>query len=46
MIAAFGWLIKYLGMTEKQTLQSWTVMEPIVPITGFILILILSLFIN
>ncbi len=30
------WLVsKYLGMTEKQTLQSWTVMETIVSVTGF-----------
>ena len=30
------WLVcKYLGMTEKQTLQSWTVMETIISVTGF-----------
>lgn len=37
------WLVKkYLGLTEKETLQSWTVMETIVSIVGFILILGLS----
>ena len=39
------WLVgKYLGMTEKQTLQSWTVMETIVSVMGFALALLLSLF--
>ncbi len=39
------WLIgKYLGMTEKQTLRSWTVMETIISITGFVLTIVLSLF--
>ena len=39
------WLVgKYLGMTEKQTLQSWTVMETIISVTGFFLALLLSLF--
>jgi len=39
------WLVgKYLGMNEKQTLQSWTVMETIVSVTGFGLALLLSLF--
>ncbi len=40
------WLIgKYLNMTEKQTLQSWSVMETIVSVVGFILVLILSWFV-
>ena len=39
------WLIgKYLGMTEKQTLQSWTVMETIISVTGFSMALLLSFF--
>jgi Gnt-I system low-affinity gluconate transporter len=39
------WLVgKYLGMSEKQTLQSWTVMETIISITGFSLALLLSFF--
>jgi len=39
------WLVgKYLGMTEKQTLQSWTVMETIISVTGFSLALLLSFF--
>ena len=37
------WLVgKYLGMTEKQTLQSWTIMETIISVTGFTLALLLS----
>jgi Gnt-I system low-affinity gluconate transporter len=40
------WLVgKYLGMTEKQTLKSWTVMETIISIVGFAFILLLSLFV-
>jgi len=39
------WLVgKYLGMTEKQTLQSWTVMETIISVAGFSLALLLSFF--
>jgi Gnt-I system low-affinity gluconate transporter len=39
------WLVgKYLGLTEKQTLQSWTVMETIISVMGFALTLILSYF--
>lgn len=38
------WLLKeYFGMTEKQTLASWTVMETIIGITGVIVVLLLSL---
>ncbi len=40
------WLVgKYLNMTEKQTIQSWSVMETIISVVGFILIFIISLFI-
>ena len=40
------WLVgKYMGMDEKQTLKSWTIMETIISITGFIMVLLLSLFI-
>lgn len=36
------WLVnKYLGLTEKETLQSWTVMETIVSVTGFAMAMIL-----
>lgn len=39
------WLVgKYFGMNEKQTLQSWTVMESIIAICGLIFTLIASLF--
>ena len=37
------WLVnKYLGLTEQQTLKSWTVMETIISITGFVMALILA----
>src|SRR5665648_81044 len=37
------WLVgKYFGMTEKQTLQSWTVMESIISVMGLILTLTVS----
>jgi Gnt-I system low-affinity gluconate transporter len=39
------WLVgKYLGMNEKQTLQSWTVMESIIAFCGLIFTLTASLF--
>ena len=39
------WLVgKYLGMNEKQTLQSWTVMETIIAFCGLIFTLLASLF--
>ena len=39
------WLVgKYLGMNEKQTLQSWTVMETIIAFCGLGLTLLASLF--
>jgi Gnt-I system low-affinity gluconate transporter len=39
------WLVgKYLGMNEKQTLQSWTVMETIIAICGLIFTLLAGLF--
>lgn len=39
------WLVgKYLGMNEKQTLQSWTVMESIIAVCGLIFTLTASLF--
>jgi len=37
------WIVsKYLGMNEKQTLQSWTVMETIIAVCGLVFTLILS----
>ncbi len=37
------WLVgKYLGMDEKQTLRSWTVMETIISVTGLLLVLLVS----
>jgi len=39
------WLVgKYLGMNEKQTLQSWTVMETIIAFCGLAFTLLASLF--
>lgn len=43
--SAFWIVNKYLGMNEKQTLQSWTVMETIIAISGLAFSLIASLFI-
>ncbi|WP_162339739.1 GntP family permease [Cyclobacterium salsum] len=40
------WLVKkYLDISEKETLQTWTVLETIISLTGFFLVLVLSLFI-
>lgn len=40
------WLVnRFLGMSEKDTLKSWTVMETIIAIVGFGASLIISLFI-
>ncbi|GET23768.1 gluconate:H+ symporter [Prolixibacter sp. NT017] len=40
------WLVgKYFGISEKQTLQSWTVMETIISVSGLILSLGLSFFV-
>lgn len=39
------WLVKSLvGMDEKTTLQTWTIMETLVGSTGFVVALIISLF--
>jgi gluconate transporter len=39
------WLVsRYLGMSEKQTLRVWTVMETLVGLTGFAVVLLLSFF--
>ncbi|MFD3003456.1 GntP family permease [Pontibacter toksunensis] len=41
------WLVKkYLGLTEKETLQSWTVMETIISVSAFVFILFISFFIR
>lgn len=41
------WIVnKYLGMSEKQTLQSWTVMETIIAVTGLLVTLLLSLIVQ
>lgn len=38
------WLVgKYLGMNEKETLRSWTVMETIISVVGFSFVLLLGL---
>ena len=39
------WLVsRYLGMSERETLRVWTVMETLVGVTGFLVVLLLSLF--
>lgn len=41
------WLVgRYLGMTEKETLRSWTVMETIIGVVGFIVVFVLSFFLR
>lgn len=41
------WLVgKYLGINEKQTLQSWTVMETIIAVSGLFFCLMLNIFVN
>ncbi len=40
------WLVgQYLGITEKETFKSWTVMTTLLAITGFISVLIINFFI-
>ncbi len=40
------WLVgKYFGLTEKQTLQSWTVMETLIALSGLGLTLLAGLFV-
>ena len=40
------WIVgKYLGMNEKQTLRSWTVMETIIAVSGLAFAGLISLFI-
>lgn len=37
------WLVgKYFGMSEKQTLQSWTIMETIIAVSGLLLTMLVS----
>ncbi|TRX59538.1 gluconate transporter [Fulvivirga sp. M361] len=39
------WLVsKYLGITEKETFHSWTVMTSLLALTGFVVVMLLSLF--
>ena len=39
------WLVKTLvGMDEKTTLSTWTIMDPLVGATGFVVALVISLF--
>lgn len=39
------WLVKeYMGLTEKQTLKSWTIMETIIGVTGVTIVLVISWF--
>jgi Gnt-I system low-affinity gluconate transporter len=41
------WLVgKYLGINEKQTLQSWTLMETIISVSGLLLCLLLNVFVR
>jgi len=41
------WLVgKYLHMTEKETIKSWSIMETIISVVGFLLVFLLSWFIK
>ncbi|GAK11708.1 LOW QUALITY PROTEIN: low-affinity gluconate/H+ symporter GntU [Geomicrobium sp. JCM 19039] len=41
------WLVnRFLGMSEKDTLKSWTVMETIIGVVGFLVVFALSFFFN
>ena len=41
------WLVgKYLGMNEKETLKSWTIMETIISLVGFSFVLLVSFFVS
>ena len=38
------WLVsRYFGMSEKQTLASWSIMETIISVVGFLLVLVLAM---
>lgn len=40
------WLVsRYFGLTERQTLRSWTVMETLIALVGFFTVLLLSFFV-
>jgi Gnt-I system low-affinity gluconate transporter len=40
------WMVnRFFGLTEKETLKSWTVMETIIALVGFGVSLLISLFI-
>jgi Gnt-I system low-affinity gluconate transporter len=40
------WMVgKYLGLTEKQTIQTWTTASTAISVSGLVLILIVSLFV-
>ncbi|MEU9804704.1 gluconate:H+ symporter [Mycobacterium sp. NPDC050853] len=40
------WLVKeYFGMTVGQTLKSWSVMETVISVVGFLMVLLLSAFV-
>jgi Gnt-I system low-affinity gluconate transporter len=41
------WIIsKYLGMNEKQTLQSWTIMSTIIAVCGLAFALLTNIFVS
>ncbi|MFI5657180.1 GntP family permease [Streptomyces sp. NPDC051684] len=40
------WMVsKYFGITERDTLRSWTVLESVLSVAGFVVALVLSLFV-
>ena len=41
------WLVnRFLGLSEKDTLKSWTVMETLIGVVGFLVVFVLSFFIS
>ena len=41
------WLVnRYLGLSEVDTLKSWTAMTGILSVTAFVIVLLISMFVN
>ncbi|POX51511.1 hypothetical protein C3489_19970 [Streptomyces sp. Ru71] len=41
-----SWMVaKYFGITERDTLKSWTVLESVLSLAGFAVALVLSIFV-
>ncbi|MFE5818007.1 hypothetical protein ACFQ6S_31935, partial [Streptomyces sp. NPDC056479] len=41
-----SWIVaKYFGITERDTLKTWTVLESVLSVAGFVVAAVLSLFV-